>query len=415
LRGEKPMWAIANDLAASAAYALASSADRIFLTRTAGVGSVGVFALHADQSAQDEQAGIKYSYIFAGEKKIDGNPHEPLARSARADIQAEVDREYDMFVATVARNRGFAGATVPTVRATKAGVYFAEDATPLLADDVATYEEALEALTQKVNGSRLKGIGSGKVALQTEPGNNVREIEAAKEGDAMPKPDTEEGKRASAEEVEASAAAAQRDDQDDDDEPQKDAKAKPFEKGKAKAKAQDEECDDKAETARRAPVAQMPAPNVAKQISEMCQIAGAPELAAEYIVAGYSFEKCIEKLNARRAKASANGNVNSYVAGDNNPGGGGQQSVDHAIEQARTMSANSGGRLTQSQCMEKILRGNPDIYSGYLEERGRVASQVAFTGGGRALTEYVLNNQRRYLANLGLGTTIDDVPGRRPM
>jgi signal peptide peptidase SppA len=414
LRGEKPMWAIANDLAASAAYALASSADRVFLTRTAGVGSVGVFALHADQSAQDEQAGIKYSYIFAGEKKIDGNPHEPLARSARADIQAEVDREYDMFVATVARNRGFAGATVPTVRATKAGVYFAEDATPLLADDVATYEEALEALTQKVNGSRLKGIGSGKVALQTEPGNNVREIEAAKEGDAMPKPDTEE-KRASAEEVEASAAAAQRDDEDDDDEPQKDAKAKPFEKGKAKAKAQDEECDDKAETARRAPVAQMPVANTAKQIAEMCQIAGAPELAATYIVAGHSLEKVIEKLNARRAKASAEGNVNSYVAGDNNPGGGGQQSVDHAIEQARTMSANSGGRLTQSQCMEKILRGNPDIYSGYLEERGRVASQVAFTGGGRALTEYVLNNQRRYLANLGLGTTIDDVPGRRPM
>ena len=65
--------------------------------------------------------------------------------------------------------------------------------------------------------------------------------------------------------------------------------------------------------------------------------------------------------------------------------------------------------------MEQILRGNPDIYQGYLEERGRVAAQVAFTGGGRALTEYVMNNQRRYMANLGLGTTIEDVPGRRSM
>ena len=79
------------------------------------------------------------------------------------------------------------------------------------------------------------------------------------------------------------------------------------------------------------------------------------------------------------------------------------------------MAANSGGRLTQSQCMEKILRANPEIYDGYLEERGRVAAQVAFTGGGRALNDYVLNHQRRYMANLGLSTAIEEVPARRPM
>jgi ClpP class serine protease len=88
MRGDKPMWAIANDLAASAAYALASAADRVLVTRTAGVGSIGVFALHADQSGADEQAGVKYTYVFAGDKKTDGNPHEALSKSARADIQA---------------------------------------------------------------------------------------------------------------------------------------------------------------------------------------------------------------------------------------------------------------------------------------------------------------------------------------
>ena len=115
MRGAKPMWAVANDLAASAAYALASSADRIWLTRTAGVGSVGVFALHADQSGLDGQAGVKYTYIYAGEKKTDGNPHEALSKSAKADIQDEVDRENDIFLATVARNRGFAGANIARV------------------------------------------------------------------------------------------------------------------------------------------------------------------------------------------------------------------------------------------------------------------------------------------------------------
>ena len=105
MRGEKPIWGCANDLAASAAYALGSAADRLFLTRTAGVGSIGVFAVHADISGADEQAGVDFTYIYAGAKKVDGNPHQPLSKSARADVQAEVDREYAIFVSTVARNR----------------------------------------------------------------------------------------------------------------------------------------------------------------------------------------------------------------------------------------------------------------------------------------------------------------------
>ena len=149
-RGSKPMFAIANDLAASAAYALASSADRLFLTRTAGVGSIGVFALHCDQSALDEKMGVKYTYVHFGDKKVDGNPHEPLARSARKDIQSEVDREGDMFVATVARNRG---TTLEKIAATQAAVQFADAAIPLLADEVGTFDDALAALELKVNGS----------------------------------------------------------------------------------------------------------------------------------------------------------------------------------------------------------------------------------------------------------------------
>ena len=52
-REQKPVYAVANDEAFSAAYALASSAQRLFLTRTGGVGSIGVIAVHMDQSAWD--------------------------------------------------------------------------------------------------------------------------------------------------------------------------------------------------------------------------------------------------------------------------------------------------------------------------------------------------------------------------
>lgn len=49
----KPIWAHANDAAYSAAYAIAAAADRLTLSQTAGVGSIGVIALHVDQSVKD--------------------------------------------------------------------------------------------------------------------------------------------------------------------------------------------------------------------------------------------------------------------------------------------------------------------------------------------------------------------------
>jgi ClpP class serine protease len=56
---EKPIWAIAADSAFSAAYAIASSANRVVVTSTAGVGSIGVIAMHIDQSARDAQQGYR--------------------------------------------------------------------------------------------------------------------------------------------------------------------------------------------------------------------------------------------------------------------------------------------------------------------------------------------------------------------
>jgi hypothetical protein len=81
------------------------------------------------------------------------------------------------------------------------------------------------------------------------------------------------------------------------------------------------------------------------------------------------------------------------------------------------MAANSGMpgktlKQKQSRCMEQLLRQNPDIYSSYMEEKDRVAEKIKYSGGGRALNEYVLNHQRRYLANLGLGTNMEGLPGR---
>lgn len=140
----KPVWALANDMAFSAAYALAAGASRLVVSRTGGVGSVGVIAMHVDQSLKDAQDGLRYTPVFAGAHKNDLNPHAPLTDAAQAVLQAEVDRIYKLFVTHVARQRGL---TADVVRATQAGLFFGPDAiTAGLADAVGSFDDTLAQL-----------------------------------------------------------------------------------------------------------------------------------------------------------------------------------------------------------------------------------------------------------------------------
>jgi ClpP class serine protease len=148
-RDEKPIWAVASCSAYSAAYAIASACERVFMPRVSGVGSIGVVAVHVDVSGADELMGEAYTAVFAGAKKIDFWPHAPLSDRAKADEQAEVDRIYDIFVETVARNRGLKPAAV---RATEAGCFGPDQAIALgLADQVATFEETITLLSAEIS------------------------------------------------------------------------------------------------------------------------------------------------------------------------------------------------------------------------------------------------------------------------
>ena len=137
----KPVWAIAADSAFSAAYVLASAASRVYVTQTGGVGSIGVIALHVDQSARDAQQGYRYTAITAGEQKNDFSPHEPLDPAAHGRLQVEVDRLYGIFIDHVATMR-----TIEPrfVRSTQAGLYFGPEAlTAGLADAQGSFDDAV--------------------------------------------------------------------------------------------------------------------------------------------------------------------------------------------------------------------------------------------------------------------------------
>jgi HK97 family phage prohead protease len=148
-RLQKPIFAVANDSAFSAAYWIASAATKIYVDRDGGCGSIGCYMLHCDQSGMDEQRGLSYTYIQAGERKTDGNPHEPLADTAAYALQREVDRVRDSFAFAVARNRNV---DAKDIFDTEGGVCFAHACVPLLADTIGSKDDAVQDLISATGG-----------------------------------------------------------------------------------------------------------------------------------------------------------------------------------------------------------------------------------------------------------------------
>lgn len=145
-RGRKPIIAVADDYAYSACYAIAAACDELWVSRTGGVGSVGVVAFHFDQSGYDAKLGVKVTPIFAGDRKVDFSPHAPLSEQAMAREQAVIDDLYGMFVAAVSRYRDM---EPESVRATQAMTYHGQKAIDVgMADRMGTFREALASLVE---------------------------------------------------------------------------------------------------------------------------------------------------------------------------------------------------------------------------------------------------------------------------
>jgi signal peptide peptidase SppA len=151
-RRVKPIAAIAGDMAASAAYLIASAADSVSIVPTGMAGSIGVVTSHVDMSRAMDSMGLAVTYIYAGAHKIDGNPLEPLSQEVAADIQAAVDYYYDLFVGRVASYRPATDAAA--LKATEARVYIGEQAlTARLVDRVETPDQAVARLAAQISTS----------------------------------------------------------------------------------------------------------------------------------------------------------------------------------------------------------------------------------------------------------------------
>lgn len=175
-RGKKKIVAVANSMAASAAYWIAACCTEIAVAPSGQVGSIGVFTAHEDMSEAMAKEGVKVSMVSAGKFKTEGNPYEPLSDDARAALQAKVDSFYDMFVRAVGKGRGVAQANVRGGFG-QGRMLLAQNAVDEgMADRVATLDQTLARLGVK-SGSASMSAESGAPQIESDATVSMRRRE----------------------------------------------------------------------------------------------------------------------------------------------------------------------------------------------------------------------------------------------
>ena len=136
-----PLIAFVDECAASAAYAIASACDEIWLPAAGSVGSIGVIGTIVDRTAKNQHDGIRVELITTGSHKADGHPDNPITDSAITEMQRRVDELGMLFFRTVAESRHL---SIDAVKAFQARVLTAKRAVKAgLADGIASWEKFL--------------------------------------------------------------------------------------------------------------------------------------------------------------------------------------------------------------------------------------------------------------------------------
>lgn len=249
-RGTKPILAVANEYAFSAAYFLASAADHVFVTQSGAVGSIGVVAMHVDESAWLANEGVRVTLVTSGAKKALFDSSQPLSEAGRAELERIVAFHAEQFFGGVAASRPLG---VEAVRGLEAGTFDGQLAVRAkLADRVGTFDDAL-ARAARLGGGRSASRNKGVSAMTEE--EKIVDLEAKRQA------------------AEAKAAEAEQ------------------KRVEAEAKANADLEAGKAESKRRA-----------SEINDLCMLAGCPERAGDLIAGDDPVDTIRAALAAERKK-----------------------------------------------------------------------------------------------------------------
>jgi ClpP class serine protease len=244
--------AYVDEMAASAAYALACACSEIVCPPSAILGSIGVISTMATMVRADEKDGYDFAILASGSRKADGHPHAPLTEAAIAAEQSRVDSLAATFFGIVAKSRGIPKARVESFQA---GIFLGRQAVARgLADAVMPWADVILALGGEGSLDKKVPIASPDVAHSGAEEANmplqlealIKKTEAAMAAEKDPVKLTKlaanlEAYKKTKKHVEH--VETEEDDDDDDEEDEKDKKEK-----------DDEEDDDEEASTAAAPV-----------------------------------------------------------------------------------------------------------------------------------------------------------------
>lgn len=164
----KPVFALAANMAASAAYAIAAVARKAYITRSGVAGSIGVIQIHQSMGRMLDSMGIDTTIICEPAPKANGNPYTALSHGARADIASAITGSYNRFVRHVAGHRKIRESQV---RATEGRIFTGSAAVDAgLADGVLSFNELLAHLRSTLPAAvKRPAVETAKSASQPAP------------------------------------------------------------------------------------------------------------------------------------------------------------------------------------------------------------------------------------------------------
>lgn len=202
-RIQKSLLAVVDSNCCSAAYAIASAADKVYVTPSGQAGSIGVIAMHMNMAKMLKDFGIEVTIIAEGDHKADGNPYEALSADVLKEIRASVSKRYGEFIDLVVNNRP--QLTVEAVRATESRSYRADEALSLeLIDAVKTPTQAVAAFLAELGSDEPDGEAEDENMAVKPEENNTPDAAAQAAADART------AERARVKGIQTHAAAANR-------------------------------------------------------------------------------------------------------------------------------------------------------------------------------------------------------------
>ena len=157
------VYAYVDELAASAAYAIACVADEIVIPPSGIAGSVGVISTMCDVSRANEAAGVTFVTLTSGARKADGHVNTPISDDAIAAEQERVDDLAGQFFRIVKESRGI------DAKPLEANIYMGMYAVEAGLADVVMGWEALLANIQSLHNPNGVAAKANNVQPITTP------------------------------------------------------------------------------------------------------------------------------------------------------------------------------------------------------------------------------------------------------